>query len=156
MPKQFSFMGLTLLYPESWTASPDDSGIRGDGVIIESPGGSFLSINQLEGHHQTNEVIKEASEAMKLEYDEVESEPLMVQINGEPFEGIVQRFYYLDFVIVSKLLALNIRKNLYLIQIQGEDREIDQNSLVFEAILTSMMRSLASASPTAADEIQKT
>lgn len=142
MPKQHSSMGLTLLYPDSWIASPDDTGLRGEGVIIESPGGSFVSINQLDAQRQPSEVIEEAADAMEQEYEEVESEPMTLEINGEEFEGIIQRFYYLDFVIVSKIFAFRLQNSLYLVQVQGEDRDIDQNNLVFDAILTSMMRSI--------------
>ena len=145
MPKQYSGMGLTLLYPDSWTATPDDSGQRGQGVFIESPGGSFISINLLEGQPNPDEVVQEAAEAMEEEYEEVESEPLVLPIDGQEFEGIVQRFYYLDFVIVSRLLALPVEAGLFLVQIQGEDRDIDQQSMVFDAILTSMLRSMGHA-----------
>ena len=143
MPKQYSGMRMSLLYPDSWTITEDSPGQPRQGIILESPGGSFLSINLLEGEQQEDEVIRLASEAMTAEYEDIESETLNLQIANREFVGVVQRFYYLDFVIVSKLIAMQIEDGVYLIQIQGEDRDIDQQTLVFEAILTSMLRSLA-------------
>lgn len=144
MPKQYSGLGLSFLYPDSWTATEDGQGERGTGVILESPGGSFLSIMALAGDLDPEEAVREAAEAMDAEYEDIESEPLTVHIADQDFRGTTQRFYYLDFVIVSKLIGMPLEDNLYLIQIQGEDRDMDQQALVFEAILTSMLRSVSS------------
>ena len=143
MPKKYTGMNMSLLYPDSWTMTEDSAGELRQGVILESPGGSFLSINLLDGDQDVDEVVSEATEAMSAEYEDIESEPLTFHLAGHEFSGSVQRFYYLDFIIVSKLIALPTDDGLYLVQIQGEDRDIDQQTLVFEAILTSMLRSLA-------------
>lgn len=143
MPKQYSGMRMSLLYPDTWNITEEAPGQPRQGISLESPGGSFLSINLLEGDQDGEEVVRLASEAMTAEYEDIESEPLSLQIAGDEFAGVIQRFYYLDFVIVSKLIAVRIVDGVYLIQIQGEDRDIEQQSLVFEAILTSMLRSLA-------------
>lgn len=142
MPKQYSGMRISLLYPDTWTMTEDHPGQPRQGVVLESPGGSFLAINLLEGETSPEEVVRQASEAMTAEYEDIESEPLTLQIANQEFAGVVQRFYYLDFVIVSKIIAIPVDDALYLVQIQGEDRDIDQQTLVFEAILTSMLRSL--------------
>ncbi|MGN6547796.1 MAG: hypothetical protein ACTHK7_22295 [Aureliella sp.] len=143
MPKQYSGMGLSFLYPDSWTATEEGEGQRSAGVILESPGGSFLSIMPLAADLEPEEAVREAAEAMDAEYEDIESEPLTVQIANQDFHGTTQRFYYLDFVIVSKLISMPLEDQLYLVQIQGEDRDMDQQALVFEAILTSMLRSVS-------------
>jgi hypothetical protein len=142
MPKQYSGLGISLLYPDSWTLNEETQGDRRQGVSLESPGGSFMSINLLDAGQDADAVVDEAVEAMNAEYEDIESEPYIVDIASQQFEGTIQRFYYLDFVIVSKLFAIDTEESLYLIQIQGEDRDMDQQSMVFEAILTSMVRSL--------------
>jgi hypothetical protein len=143
MPKKYTGMGMSLLYPDSWSMTEDSAGELRTGIILESPGGSFLSIMLLDGDQDIEAVVSEATDAMTAEYEDIESEPLAFQIAGQEFSGTVQRFYYLDFIIVSKLIAMPTEDGLYLVQIQGEDRDIDQQTLVFEAILTSMLRSLA-------------
>jgi hypothetical protein len=142
MPKQYTGMGLTLLYPDSWKATEDEQAERGHGLLLENASGSFLSINLLDDQPDPEEVVLQAAEAMEAEYDEVESEELTIEIDKQAVNCLVQRFYYLDFVIVSKLLAIPFNEEVYLVQIQGEDRDIDQHNMVFEAILTSMVRSL--------------
>ncbi len=139
MPKQYTGLGLNLLYPDTWTVN--EEAIEGrPAVSLESPGGSFLSISSMPPDEDPEAMLDEAAEAMNSEYEDVESEPYTVEIAGQPYTGIVQRFYYLDFVVASKLLTIETEDHLYLVQIQGEDRDMDQQSLVFDAILTSMLR----------------
>ena len=144
MPKQYSGLGLTFMYPDTWTISEETADGR-PGVSLESPGGSFLSISSLTHGQDPAEVLQEAADAMEAEYEDIESEPYALEIEGRKTTGIIQRFYYLDFVIASKLLTFETDERLYLVQIQGEDRDMDQQSMVFEAIMTSMLRSLQSA-----------
>lgn len=141
MPKQYSGLGLTLLYPDTWTVSEETAEGRPT-VSLENPGGSFLSISSLPIDDDVEEILNEAAEAMSAEYEDVESEPYVVDIAGHQYTGIVQRFYYLDLLVASKLLSVRTDDHLYLVQIQGEDRDMDQHSMVFDAILTSMLRSL--------------
>lgn len=141
MPKQYSGLGLTFLYPDSWTISEEPSDGR-PAVSLENPGGSFMSICSMPLDDDPTTMLDEAAEAMNAEYEDVESEPVAVKIDGREIEGIVQRFYYLDLLVASKLLVVPTDEHLYLIQIQGEDRDMDQHSMVFDAILTSMLRSL--------------
>jgi len=141
MPKQYSGMGLSLLYPDSWTASEEGESESRQGVTLESPGGAFLAINPIHSPATPEEVLQQAAEAMDAEYEDIESESCHMQLAGQEYPGIIQRFYYLDFVVTSKMVILPVEGRQFLIQIQGEDREIDQQSLVFEAILTSMLRS---------------
>lgn len=141
MPKQYSGLGLTFLYPDTWTISEEPSDGR-PAVSLENPGSSFLSICSMPLDEDPAEMLAEAAEAMNAEYEDVESEPLLTEIAGREYEGIVQRFYYLDLLVASKLLAIRTDEHLYLVQVQGEDRDMDQHSMVFDAILTSMLRSL--------------
>lgn len=144
MPKQYSGLGLTLLYPDTWAISEEAAEGR-PAVSLESPGGSFLSICSMPLDADPVAMLEEAAEAMNAEYEDVETEPYTTEIGGHPTTGIIQRFYYLDLLVASKLLAIQTDEHLYLVQIQGEDRDMDQQSLVFEAILTSAIRSLHGA-----------
>lgn len=139
MPKQFSGLGLTLLYPDTWTISEEPSDGR-PAVSLENPSGSFLSICSMPLSDDPVAMLDEAAAAMDAEYEDVESEPYTIDIAGREYTGVIQRFYYLDLLVSSKLLAIPTDEHLYLVQIQGEDRDMDQQSMVFEAILTSMMR----------------
>jgi hypothetical protein len=129
------------MYPDNWKVSEEAADGR-PGLSLESPGGSFLSISAMEPEQDAEDILDEAAQAMDAEYEDVESEPCTVDIAGQSYPGVIQRFYYLDFVVASKLLAIDTDDQMYLVQIQGEDRDMDQQSIVFEAILTSMLQSL--------------
>ncbi len=112
MPKQYTGLGLNLLYPDTWTVN--EEAIEGrPAVSLESPGGSFLSISSMPPDEDPEAMLDEAAEAMNSEYEDVESEPYTVEIAGQPYTGIVQRFYYLDFVVASKLLTIETEDHLY-------------------------------------------
>lgn len=146
MPKQYTGLGLTLLYPDSWTINEEPAESDRRGVSLETPGGSFLSIDLLDSQQDPDQAVDEAAEAMNEEYEDVESEPYEVEIAGQLCIGTLQRFYYLDFVVASKLFTIDTQQQCYLVQIQGEDRDMDAQALVFEAVLTSMVRSLTAQS----------
>ncbi len=77
------------------------------------------------------EAIEKAREAMEAEYPESEFESFepKLMLKGEEIAdsraGDV-RFYYLDLLVISRLIAFTVNKKTYLIQIQAEDRDFDQ------------------------------
>lgn len=144
MPKQYAAMGLSLMYPDNWRLTEDCVDEVVTGMTLESPEGAFFAVNCYTNLDDVEEVILSAKAAMESEYDEVESETEEMLIAGVFLQGTVQRFYYLDLIITSKLFAIVNHGNTYLIQIQGEDRDIDRLDNVFQAILTSMLSSISS------------
>lgn len=136
MPEKYEGLGFSLLYPETWKLEEDqDAG----SVSLETSTGSFLTVTACEDLQQA---FEQAASAMRAEYDEVEEEAVELVLNGLQLEGIVQRFVYLDLIVTSRLHRLEVAEKKYLIQIQGEDGELDEQQRVFEAILTSMCQSM--------------
>ncbi len=143
MPKQFSGFGISFLYPDNWRVTEEgDPTNPGMGVTVESPGGAFLSIIRYVGVQESAEMIDSFRQTMEREYEEVETEEIDLAIQDWELSGISQSFYYLDLLITSKVLAANYLQDLFIIQIQGEDRELTQLDQVFQAILVSMLQSL--------------
>ncbi len=70
---------------------------------------------------------------MNAEYEDVETEEHS-RYRRTRVHWHHQRFYYLDLLVASKLLSVRTDDHLYLVQIQGEDRDMDQHSMVFDAI----------------------
>jgi len=137
MPEKYEGLGFSLLYPETWRIDEDPDARS---VNLETPTGAFLSIT-LSDNLQPD--FERAQKAMEAEYDEVELETNEVELAGHTFHGITQRFVFLDLIITSQLLKLETGSKNYLVQIQGEDREIEAMHPVFRAILTSMCQSLS-------------
>lgn len=142
MPKQYEGMGISLLYPDNWQLTEDTVGEIVTGMTLESPEGAFLAVNRYSNISDIEEVISSAKDAMESEYEDVESEAEEILIADFDLLGTVQRFYYLDLIITSKLYAFLHHDDTYLIQIQGEDRDIDRLEPVFQAMLTSMLGSI--------------
>lgn len=140
MPKQFSGLDVEVLYPDNWQLFEDSAA---DAVTFESPEGAFLSLSRLDPA-QAQASIEQAKAAMEAEYDAVEEEATVKNVGELEFKGITQRFVYLDLIITSHLLSVDAGNATYFVQIQAEDRDMQQLEQVFEALLTCVGRSLSS------------
>ena len=136
MPERYEGKNYSFLYPETWSLEEDEST---DTVTLETPTGAFISITPTP---DLEEAFQATARMMESEYEEVESEELAMQLADQSLEGMTQRFVYLDLIVTSHLLKLRAPGNPLLIQIQGEDRELDTLWQVFAAVLTSMCQSL--------------
>ncbi len=137
MPLQFEGIGISLMYPDTWRIEEEPSDSQG--ISIESPGGAFMFINCYPSL-SPDEAIENACQAMLAEYDEVETETFTRTVSDRLFEVVAQRFIFLDLIIVSQVLSFTHADNTYLVQIQGEDREVDQLQPVFDAMLASIFQ----------------
>lgn len=137
MPEKYHWSELELLYPENWSVEEDSDA---NSLMVQSPSGSFLSITR-PGDLQA--AFERARLTMEQEYGEMESEAVTRLLEEAILEGVTQRFIYLDFVITSHLYKLETEDSEFpplLVQYQGEDRDMDQEQAVFEAIITSLLR----------------
>jgi hypothetical protein len=135
MPERYQWNGISVLYPENWEIQEDDESLN-----IESPTGAFVVLSRPEN---IDEALDRARKTMEQEYDEVETENLARVVGESLLEGITQRFVYLDLIITSHLFKLETEDQDFvplLIQIQGEDRDLDRLQQVFDAIIASVDR----------------
>lgn len=151
MTKVYQGLGLSCMYPENWKLSEDTSSSGSTtGFMIESPTSAFMTVNEYPWNVAPREAIEKAREAMEAEYPESEFEPFepKLMLKGEEIAdsraGDV-RFYYLDLLVISRLIAFTVNKKTYLIQIQAEDRDFDKLEQVFQAMLVSILQSLESS-----------
>ena len=142
MPATFESFGIKFLYPDNWKQieRPEDEG--SDGVTLELPTGGFFSLEkELEGQ-LFNEIIEEVADSIAEDYDEIEREE--VSLTGAlPNEKAIDfRFYYLDLLIVLRLIILHAGGRTLILQLQTESRDFDENELVFTAVLKQIRESL--------------
>lgn len=149
MPAIYNGFGISLLYPENWRIDEqfdevewDDEKDDSGSVTFESPLGAFMTISRFEPTQSPVQAVQQASDAMAQEYDAIESEPLERTFGERILHGMTQRFVYLDLIVVSHLLGFTVQAGTYVIQIQGEDRDMDQLGPVFDAMLVSMVKNL--------------
>lgn len=135
MPERYHWNGLQLQYPENWVIQEEDNTLN-----VESPSGSFLTLSWPD---DIAEAFDRVRQTMESEYDEVETEPLSRVVGESLLEGITQRFVYLDLIITSHLFKLETEEEDFaplLVQIQGEDRDLERMLPVFDAILASLFQ----------------
>jgi hypothetical protein len=135
MPERHHWNGLELQYPENWVLNEEH-----DALNVESPSGTFLVISRPKNIELA---FEKAQKTMEQEYDEVETENVSRVVGEWLLEGITQRFIFLDLVVTSHLFRLQTDDELFpplLVQIQGEDRDLDRLLEIFDAILASLVR----------------
>ena len=135
MPATFESFGVKFLYPDNWKPIDRDEDEGVEGVTLELPSGGFFTVEKEREGKIADEIIEEVADSISEDYDEVEREETQLA-NADAEERCVDfRFYYLDLLIVSRLVILTVEGMTVVIQIQAESRDFDENELVFAAIL---------------------
>jgi len=134
MPATFDHYGLRFLYPDNWESVVDPEG----GVTLQMPSGGFCSILREETTHCEAEILNQIVATIRADYGEVENEPL--PIDDFLAEGVATdlRFYYLDLMIVSRVVIAPLNGQRFVIQFQAESRDFDANEAVFSAIIKQL------------------
>jgi len=135
MPATFESFGIKFLYPDNWTVAHRDQEEGSDGVTFDLPTGGFFSLEREREGQLVEELIEEIADSIEQQYGDVEREELQLEDAVGNERTVEFRFYYLDLVIVSRLVILNLHDATYVIQMQAESRDFDSNELVFAAIL---------------------
>lgn len=151
MTKIYRGIGLSCQYPENWnlTEDSDESGTMG--FTLESPSSAFLTVCAYPWTVAPRQAIEQVQAAMQTEYEDVECEDIdpAVKIGEKTIDdarGAEFRFYCLDLLVVSRLIAFSINHRTYLIQFQAEDRDFQSLEMVFQALVVGMLRSLEETS----------
>lgn len=138
MPATFESLGLRFLYPDNWKPADrtPDEGI--DGVTFDLPTGGFFSIERARDLASHDELIDEVQQALAKDYGEVDREEIQSEQSLDGERTVDFRFYYLDLIIVSRLMILRLDDRKFILQIQAESRDFDANELVLAAILKQL------------------
>ena len=135
MPATFDSFGIKFLYPDNWKVTDRAEDESSDGVTLELPSGGFFTIEREHEGQIEEEIIEEMSDSFEQEYGEVEREDFQLTDAGLEERAVDFRFYYLDLVIVSRLIIMHLHGSTFLFQMQAESRDFDANQMVFAAIL---------------------
>ncbi len=134
--------GLKFLYPENWKLI-DDSTDLPQVITLETPDGSSTwSVHVYPPETDGDLVLKETLESLQETYEDLEIFPHGQQFGKLNATGVEAMFYCLDFLIRAQLCLLQTRNSVLLLWTQAEDREFDKQQIVFQAIGTSLLRSL--------------
>ena len=138
MPATFESFGIKFLYPENWTVLDREDDEGDTGLTLELPGGGFLSIEVVDPSSDPETLIDSVADALKAEYDEIEREPITLDGAGPGESATDIRFYYLDLVVISRVILMPMDSGMLLVQFQAESRDFDANEKVLEAILVQV------------------
>ena len=142
MSQIYRGMDFEMPYPETWRFTEEKQGEWVDSVTFESPDSAFIYIQRFGPGIATDEILQNAIDGMKREYDEIEQEDLDFDLGGDESYGCDLTFYLLDLLVVSRLLALQIDRHAFLIQFQAEDRDFDRLRDVVHAMLAKALQSI--------------
>lgn len=150
MTAVFDRHGLKFQYPENWElteeVADDDEAIE---IQLLAPGGAFWSLTVLSSDASPGSLIQEMLESLESQYEGVETEAASERVGEILLEGFDSYFYCLDLLVSNRIRTLEHDGLPLVIMTQAENREFDRQELVFSAITTSLLRSLAAreASP---------
>lgn len=143
MTAQYDKLGLHFLYPENWKLfdDPESAGADGHVLSLESPDASATwAVHLYPPNVDQDALIKETIAALEQDFDEIEVSPVQQEIAGQTCRGIEVMFYCLDFLVRAQLVFATTDRYTYLIWSQAEDRDFDQQAIVFLAITTSLLK----------------
>jgi hypothetical protein len=138
MPATFDKLGIRFMYPENWTleTSPD---LEEEGLTIYSPDGGFWSLVVREGRPDPLKMADLALDALRAEYEDLDSEPAEETLEGQDLIGYDVNFYCLDLTNTGQIRVFRRGDRTYLLLWQAEDRDLARVVPVFHAITRSLL-----------------
>ena len=138
MPAQFDSFDLRFLYPDNWKIAARDESDGEQGTTFDLPEGGFFSIERTESDADPA-LIDGIVDTIAGDYEDLEREDMSLEVLPEGTPVADLRFYYLDLLIISRIVVLGDAGGCLVIQMQAESREFDKNEAVFSAILKQIV-----------------
>jgi hypothetical protein len=139
MPKIYDKLGMRFQYPDNWTLDEGEAASGIPSVTVYSPGGSFWSVARHERAADPKRLAKTALQAMRDEYQDLESEAVCESIAGHRLVGYDINFCYLDLTSTATVRCATMPEGVYVVFCEAEDREFDDLRSVFAAITHSLL-----------------
>lgn len=144
MTANYDANGLNFVYPENWKLDEACEEWPKE-ITIEAPSGAFLSLHVYPDEAIASEIVEEALELIRKEYDEQDMECVpfegkLIFLEGPSAVGYDVSFSLLDFIVQSQLRCFTHNGHPVLAICQAEDREFDELHQVFLAILWSLAK----------------
>ena len=143
MPAIFEQSGLRFEYPDNWSVELPEEGKSGEQVVVSSPETAFWHLSRHPSEVELEPLFDEVLAALRAEYQDIEVEPAHESLEDFELEGYDVNFICLDLTNTCWLRACRTPSATFLLLCQAEDREFDRVSIVFRAMLISMLRNLA-------------
>jgi len=139
MSAVYDKMGIRFEYPTNWALDERDAVEGNDAVSVHSPSGAFWSVVVHSPSQPLGELLDAAVSAMREEYDELDAEPMVVNLDDRVLEGFELNFFCLELTNTAVILAARLPQATLLIFYQADDREFAEAAPVFQAITRSLV-----------------
>ncbi len=133
---------LKFLYPENWTLTDDPTAPLPRAITLESPGGIIWSVHLYPVDAEVDEVLDEAIDTLRETYSDLELSTEDTDFDSFEGKAFGALFFCLDFLVRIKLQIYNTPEYKLMLWYQCEDRDFDQQEMVFQAISTTLIESL--------------
>jgi hypothetical protein len=133
----FERSGIRFQYPANWTADAEDAE-DGWTVTLQSPETAFVLVSLRPDAATAAQVADEALDALRIEYPELDSEPALDNVAGQPAVGHDIDFLTLDTAIVCWTRCVETSAGPLLILCQTSEYDRERNEPVLRAICASL------------------
>jgi hypothetical protein len=137
MPSRFQENGIEFRYPENWVLERDELE-SGWMVSVQSPETAFLTVTFNADAPDIGGMADAALETLRAEYPDLEAEPRVESIAGQPAVGHDVRFFSFDLTNTAGIRAFRAEEGAVLVLWQFNDLEQDRNERVLKAICKSI------------------
>lgn len=131
--------GIRFAYPDNWSIADEQLDESPQGVSVLSPHGGYWDLRIFPSRMALKQVSEKALDAMRQEYADLESETVTEELFGVTAVGYNLDFFCLDLLVTSRIRSFYVGDRTMLLICQAEDREFDQQQLVFDAITKSLL-----------------
>jgi hypothetical protein len=137
MSKQFDADGVSFRYPDNWTLEREDSE-QGWTVSVQSPETAFVVLCFDQTMPVPEDMAETALEALKEDYPDLEAEPCIEPLAGQPAVGHNIEFISFDLTNTRWTRSFYSDAGTILLMCQINDMEMEQNEPVLRAICASL------------------
>lgn len=137
MPSRFHEDGISFQYPENWPLEREEYE-TGWSATVQSPETAFLIVTFDAAAPDPAAVADAALETLRTEYPDLEAEPRVESIAGQPAIGHDFTFFSFDLTNTGGIRAFQAETGTVLILWQFADLEQDRHELVLRAIRASI------------------
>jgi hypothetical protein len=136
--KTFTRGGIRIQYPTNWTVEAEDDGPAWSANILSRDTGFVLASLRPDLEHPA-ELVDEALAALKAEYKDLDAEPVVDSIAGQPAVGYDVDFLAVDTSVVSYIRGLYTPDGPLLLLAQVSEYDREENEPLLKAVIASVM-----------------
>ncbi len=137
MAALFERDGIRFRYPETWQIEREESA-SGWTVSLQGPGTAFLVLSVDQDMPEMDAVAETALAALRDDYPELEADPCVDTVAGQPAIGHEIRFFSFDLTNTCWTRSFYAGGGTALLMWQVNDLELEQSEDILRAICASV------------------